>query len=474
MEERIKNKIGNASLGEANVDLTLTQKLPYLAGTFGGFTFPLVMAFLTIFWTDVARIPAGAVAAFLLVTKLWDAVNDPIIGYMADRTQTRFGRYRPWILMFLPTTVLTVLTFTVIPGASPTQQAVFSLGTYFVLVIANTCVEVPSQGVIASATTNPRARGSIQSFRMAGSYAANILTGAVFMPMVLFIAMDGQMPDAPPDMAKGFFYSILFFAVLGVPFGFWFFLGSRERVKIPVSSHTLRDSFSVLKGNKPFWLFFWAFFVYGITSGTTTSRAHYWQYLRGDAGGMAVNITAWMIGMVIGAVAFGFFVKKAQNKAHLATIGYIVGFVFTLLLTFFWLTPESSDFKVNLYHFVTALNGIGVGFGTPAMYAIMPDVTEYTQWKYKLRVTGFVVSILNCAYKFSLAFGAAAFTAVLAIQQYVPNVPQPDSIKWTMNIFANVIPAICYLIPGLMMLKWKLDVKGFRAIVDELAARSDA
>ena len=177
----------NASVAEASVKLTFAQKLPFASGALGcSFIFTAIMSFLTFFWTDIALIPATVASGFLMITKLWDAINDPIIGYLSDRTQTRFGRYRPWVLSCIPTAVLGVLTFTIIPGLGQRGQMWFSLIAYFLFVLSNTCGEVPGNGLLAAVTTDPDSRISTVAFRQCGSFIGSIVVGAMLLPMGAF------------------------------------------------------------------------------------------------------------------------------------------------------------------------------------------------------------------------------------------------------------------------------------------------
>jgi sugar (glycoside-pentoside-hexuronide) transporter len=464
------------SVEEANVMLTFFQRLPYFGGALGQcLIWTVIMSFLTFFWTDVVFIAPGIVSAFLLITKLWDAVNDPIIGYLSDRTQTRFGRYRPWNLAFIPIAVFGLLTFTVVPGLSAGGQAVFSLTMYFFYVLAYTALEVPGNGLVAATTTNFRSRGQIITFRMCGSYAASVVVGSTFLPMAISLGGMMELPDGTPvpNLARGFFFAALVLTVIALPLGLYFFLGVKERVRIPVSKHKIRASFGALKGNFPFWLYFISFFVYGITSGTTSARMYYWTYIYGDQNLMSVNITSWIGGMAIGSIIYFFIVKKVQNKGKPAVIFFILTGICNFGLFFFLMRPDVSAGALFAFHLFTFITGTAQGIAVSAMYGVLPDITEYTQWKYNFRISGFLTSVLNCSYKWSLAIGSALFIAVIGALGYVPNELQSDTVQTAINVFLHLIPAFCHAIAGLVMIGYKLDIKKLEEMRAEIATRAE-
>jgi GPH family glycoside/pentoside/hexuronide:cation symporter/probable glucitol transport protein GutA len=464
----------NVSVEEANVMLTFFQRLPYFAGALGQcFVWTVIMSFLTFFWTDIVFIAPGVVSAFLLITKLWDAVNDPIIGYLSDRTQTRFGRYRPWTLSFIPIAIFGLLTFTVIPGMSQGAQAAFSLTMYFFYVLAYTCSEVPGNGLVAATTTNFRSRGQVITFRMCGSYASSVVIGSSFLPMAISLGGMLLLPDgtAVPNLAKGFFLATLILTIISLPLGLYFFLGVKERVKIPVSKHKIRASFSALKGNVPFWLFFVSFFVYGITSGTTSARMYYWTYIYGDQNLMSVNITSWIGGMAVGSILYFFIVKKVKNKGTPAVIFFILTGICNFLLYFFVMRPDVSSGALFGFHAFTFVTGTLQGIAVSAMYGVLPDITEYTQWKYNYRISGFLTSVLNCSYKWSLAIGSALFIAVIGALGYVPNEAQSETVQTAINVFLHLIPAFCHAAAGLIMIRYKIDVTKLEEMRAEIATR---
>jgi GPH family glycoside/pentoside/hexuronide:cation symporter/probable glucitol transport protein GutA len=461
----------NASLEEANVPLKISEKLPYMYATIGACgIWGMMSGMLTFYWTDVILIPAGAVSIFMLVSKLWDAVNDPIIGYLSDRTQTKYGRYRPWMLAFIPSAITGWLAFTQFPGMSQGANQILSVVMYLLYVLFFTMCEVPGNGLVAVATTDPKSRASIYSYRMGGSNVAGILLSATTLPMIYAL---GAGSNGSPDLGRGFFWVALIFAVIAFTFGFYAFFSVRERVKIPVSKHKMAYSFAALKGNGPFWVYFVAFIIYGWTMSTGSVRMYYWTYLAENQLGTALNQSLWGIGMAVGAIAYNFIAKAVKHKGKPVVWAFIGSGVANAILALFFLTPESSGAAIFGYHAMTLIQGCINGLSITAMYGVMPDITEYTQWKYKIRISGFLTSILNCSFKFGFAFGMSAFAAMIGAFGYVPNVAQTEIVKQVINVNLHWIPCVCLIIAGLVMTRYKIDNETYYKMLHEIAERDD-
>jgi sugar (glycoside-pentoside-hexuronide) transporter len=463
-------KLANESLNEADYELKPKEKMPYLYGLLGtAFIWSMTGGMLSMYWTDVLIMSPAVVALFLLVSKLWDAFNDPIIGYMADRTQTKWGRYKPWLFSFIPASITGWLCFTKLPGLSDAANGIFSMIMYLLYVLFYTMYEVPANGLIAAATTNPTSRGSIYAYRMSGSMVTGVVLSAITLPLIFLIGHDNTRMSA-----SGCFWVALIYCIVAFPFCYIYFTGVRERVKIPVSKHKISYSFSTMKGNKPFWIFFIAFLIYGWSMASGSTRMYYWQYLAGDFGSFAPSMTMWSVGMAIGTMSYGIIVKKAKNKGRVAAFAFIGSGILHGILALFMLSPESSQTTIMAYHALTIIQGAINGLSVTAMYGVLPDITEYTQWKFNIRISGFITSLLNCSFKFGYAFGMAAFQFMLSMTGYVANSDQSPLVKTIINLNMHWLNLAVLLIAGLVMLLYKITNDEYYKMLHEIAKRDDA
>jgi Na+/melibiose symporter-like transporter len=322
--------------------------------------------------------------------------------------------------------------------------------------------------LVAAATTNPKSRGSIISYRMSGSTVTSIILGATTLPLIFYF---GGTSDHMTS--KGVFWVAFLSFLIAFPFGFMAFFQVRERVAIPVSKHKLSYSWRALKGNWPFWIFFVAFLIYGWSMASGTVRMYYWQYLAHNFIGMVPNQTLWGIGMAIGAVSYNFIVKGLNNKGKAPAIALASSGVANGILALFMLSAESSSTTILAYHVMTLIQSIANGVAITSMYGVMPDITEYTQWKYRIRISGFITSILNCSFKFGFAFGMAAFTAMLSLTGYVPNAENTDLVKQIINLNMHWLPCAVLIIAGLVMLRYKISNDEYYKMLHEIAERND-
>jgi Na+/melibiose symporter-like transporter len=236
----------------------------------------------------------------------------------------------------------------------------------------------------------------------------------------------------------------------------------------------MRYSFAAMKGNKPFWIFFIAFLIYGWSMASGSTRMYYWQYLADNFGGFAPNMTMWGIGMAVGTISYGFIIKKAKNKGRVPAIAFIVSGILHGILALFMLSPGSSQTTILAYQALTIIQGAVNGLSVTSMYGVLPDITEYTQWKFNIRISGFITSLLNCSYKFGFAFGMAAFQLMLGMSGYVPNAPQTDLVKNIINLNMHWLNLVVLVVAGLIMLKYKISNDEYYKMLHEIAERSDA
>ena len=194
------------------VKLSAKEKISYaIIDTADGFTWNFAASYLMYFYTDVFGISAAAVSLLMFISRFWDAVNDPIIGALSDRTTSRYGRYRPWVLFgAVPLAVSMALLFWVPPFASQGAKLAYAYITYAIFVLGYTVVNIPYTALAANLTQDPDERGKLAGIRIAFALVGAILSAQAGTKLVAVLAGDSM------DMAKGYFLTATVLALASV------------------------------------------------------------------------------------------------------------------------------------------------------------------------------------------------------------------------------------------------------------------
>ncbi|SEJ29439.1 MFS/sugar transport protein [Propionispira arboris] len=227
------------NIGQSKIKLSPWKKLSYATGDFANnFSWALVSSYLMFFWTDVVMIPAALCGTFMLVSKLWDAILDLVVGILADHTKSKWGHYRPWILFAcIPMLIVNVLCFTTLTGESLIIKACYSAACYFILVTLYACVNNPYSALPAALTLDGDTRSSLASYRMTAAFVATLVLSQAMLPLVNWMGQGNP--------ATGFFYAAFIFSALAFPFYLFCFFNTREVVDVPTEEfdfHKLMDA----------------------------------------------------------------------------------------------------------------------------------------------------------------------------------------------------------------------------------------
>ncbi|MCW0484727.1 MFS transporter [Gaoshiqia sediminis] len=452
--------------------LKLKEKIGYSFGDFASSMFwKLFTMFLTIFYTDVIELTPVAVGTMLLLTRIWDSVNDPMMGIISDRTHTKRGKFRPYLFwVAIPFAVIGVLTFTKF-DFGPSGKLIYAYATYTLMMMVYTAINVPYSSLMGVMTPVPAERTTLASFRFIGAFSGGIFVTATAAHLIDFFKGGGATE------AQGYQYTIMIYAVLAVLF-FWFtFAWTKERVKpARQGKSSIREDFKDLSKNRPWFIVLGAgVFALIFLSLRDGSMMYYFKYfvknqelpflgLVGWDKLASVYMTMWlgsnMLGVVLAKPVSGKFGKKRTFL-----IAMLLSAAISLLM--FWLQPG----QIAIIFLLNVLVGISAGIIMPLIWAMYADIADFSEWKTGRRATGLIFSSSSMSQKMGGALGGAITLWILAAYGFQANLEQTGygltGIKMTLSIY----PAIGALISALFILGYKLSDKFMGQVTAELEER---
>lgn len=457
--------------------LRFREKLCYgvgdLASNLYWNTFALYLLY---FYTDVFGIPAAAAGTLFLVARLLDGVIDPVVGLVADRTRTRWGKFRPYLVWIcIPFTVMGVLTFTT-PDLGQHGRLLWAYGTYVPLMILFTAFSIPYSAMLGVISPDPAERTVITSIKFVCAFTGAVVVSGSLLPMVR--ALGGGNP------ARGWQLSFVVYGVAFVGMILLTFLGTRERVQPPAIRETsVRDDLGDLVANRP-WIILAAITVTVILASNIrgTATAHYFKYYVGTQtvslplpGGprtfgflglvSSFNATG-QVCAILGMFLLPWFVKRAGKKPAL---GILLAVCALSNAAFVFLKP--GDIAAMFL-----LNWMGSVSGGPLfalVWSMYADAADYNEWRTGRRVTGLVFSASIMGTKIGGALGAAGAGWLLACVGFRPNVAATPGVRHGLVLLVSLIPAAVGAVSLALAFLYPLNESKLARIESDLRGRRE-
>ncbi|GJM64326.1 MFS transporter [Persicobacter diffluens] len=448
--------------------VSIKEKLGYASGDLASNLFwQTFMFFLPIFYSDVFGLPLVQIALLFSVSRIWDAFNDPIMGIIADRTNSRWGKFRPYLLWgAIPFGIIGVLTFST-PDLSPTGKIVYAWITYSLMMMIYTLVNIPYSALMGVLTNDEKARNSISSYRFVFAFGAGLIVTGLNDYLVEFL---GQGNDA-----MGYKLTVLVYAVLAVMLFYFTFFTTKERVKPIVAERSnVLDDLKDLSKNRPWLLLLFAgLFTIFYVSIRNGAIAYYFKYY------VEIKSVMW----------WGMEIKLAPAFMVLGSLAGIVGiFLFKGLTdrlgkrkTYLWLMGLSSFFTMSFYFFSgeqIALIFIGqllaslfMGPTSPIVWAMYADIADYSEWKTGRRATGLIFSASTFSQKFGWSLAGVVSMSLLAYFGYEANTEQSPESMEGIKLLISIIPAIGSIACVLLVWLYKVDEKTMAKVQQDLRER---
>lgn len=447
---------------DLDVKVPLISKIAYGMGDVGcNFSWMFVGNFLMIFYTDVFGIGMSAVAGLMLFSRFWDAINDPVIGSLSDKTHTRWGRYRPWLLIAAPlTAIVLMLTFWAHPDWSSTLKIVYMAVTYCILVLGYTCVNIPYGTLCGAMTQNIEERAKINTSR---SVSAMIAIGVINIVTVPLISALGNGNDKRGYLLTAVLYGCIFAAC-----HIFCFAKTKEVVAVPEKQKiSLKEQLSAVGKNKPYLIAVAGQFLFGVTLyGRNADALYYFTYVEGNQALFSTYSLCIIIPSIIGAACFAPVFRLTNNKGRAASIFSLLTGISMICMAFF----SVRETPVPFYVFSCLAQFFFSGFNT-AIYAIVPDCVEYGEWKTGLRNDGFQYAFISLGNKIGMAIGTSLLAGVLGACGYIANQQQNPVVLSVIKHSFTTVPGLLWIVTAVVLFFYRLNKKSYNKIVEEIQMR---
>lgn len=421
--------------------------------------------FLLYYYTDVWGISPAAAGTMFLVTKILDAVTDPAMGLIADRTQTRWGKYRPYLLwMAIPYALLGYLLF-LGPDLSDMGKIIFAYASYSLVMLAFTAINVPYSALLAVIHPKSEEREKATQYRFIFASLGTLTIGAMTKPLVEFLGGGDEL--------MGFRLTIILFAVLSIILFLITFATTRERVEPKRSGGSVRKDFGVLLSNVS-WIVLaisGILIVVGLIA-RISSAAFYMKYYvpSGEGAGLwwmdrtSLLITLGFVGQLFGAMLTPTFLKVFDKRQLMIFMAVLNA---SLLFGCYFVPPEWY-WSITAFH-VASIFTFGVMI--TLLFAMYTDCAEYGEWKSGVNSAGLTVSASMFSLKTGSAVGSAVPAFILAGFGFIANeVQTPEAISGIRLMF-NIVPALFFAGAGFLIVFYKLNGKTVKRIEKELSKR---
>ncbi|MCP4414101.1 MAG: MFS transporter [Gammaproteobacteria bacterium] len=446
--------------------LSIREKVGYGLGDMASnFYMGFFGLFLLYYYTDVYGISPAAAATMLLVTKVVDAISDPAMGLIADRTNTRWGKYRPYLLFAaIPYALLGYLLF-LGPELSDFGKLVFAYVSYTLVMLAYTAINVPYSALLAVISPVAEERTKATQYRFIFASIGTLCVSAFASPLVKILGDGNEL--------LGFRLTIILFAFLSIAL-FWItFAATKERIQPTRHTSSIKEDFSALMKNISWMVLVVTsiLVVIGLIA-RFASIIYYVKYNMQDDGELvflmfnrtALFTSIGLIGQLLGAMVTPSLVARFEKRHLMIMLNFL--HAATLIICYFL---PADNFALVV--FVHTIGIFTFGAVITLLFSMYTDCAEYGEWLTGKNTAGLVVSASMFSLKFGSAVGGALPGFILALFGFVANQIQTETALEGIQLMFNLLPAIFFMLAGLVMFLYKIDKKLLHQVETELQER---
>jgi GPH family glycoside/pentoside/hexuronide:cation symporter len=392
-----------------------------------------IASFLAVFYTDVFGIPAAAAGTMFLVTKVVDAITDPIMGAVADRTRTRWGKFRPYLIFAgAPMAGAAVITFST-PELSDSGKLIYAYITYSLMMLCYTVLSTPYSSLSGVITAHPQERNTLISFRFIAAFAGTTLVNKFTLPLVEYLGAG--------DEALGWQFTMALYGLIaGIAFAITFF-STRERIAPPPQQNTSPWSdINDLLNNRPWLILIGLAIVIMMTITLRGGSSYYYlKYYLARPELISDYLFVQGIALGVGAAMTPLLTRFIDKTKLLMLLMSVVGL---LSIAMYFVPPD----QVSMIFALNVLICLALGPKSPLAWSMYADSADYTEWKTGRRATGMTFSAATFAQKLGGALGAAVMLWGLAGIGYVAKEAQSDASQTGIALLHTVVPGVIALL----------------------------
>lgn len=493
-------KVTGISTSNTLQKLSVLEKIGYSLGDFAAnLIFQALLTFLAFFYTDVYKIPAGTASIIIFIGGFIGAFFNIIMGVIADRTKTRWGKFRPWILWTaLPFGVGAVLTF-LTPDFGENGKIIYTLLTYFFLVLIYSANNLPYVALSGVLTGDMKERNSLSSYRFVAVLIAQFIIQSLLLPLVLILGHG--------DKAVGFKNTIIIFSIVGIICFLITFFTTKERI-VPVKNeeYPIKQDFLDLTRNGPWlvmllvtilvfitlslkggmYVFYFKYYLDPIAQNAFLSDIGFTTFVRHlnneltamglvnlqwpkDASTSAFSLfnAGGNLFMIFG-VLFSKLLADYFGKRNIYISFIFLSAITLLLFNFYGRTAITIVFLTQLLH------GFIYGVTIPLLWTMIADVADYSEWKNHRRATATVFSAMLVGLKIGISIGGGLGAAFLSKYGYVAEeANQVPAAVEGIKLCVSIYPGFIFIISAVMLCFYKIDKKMEVQIENDLRERRE-
>jgi GPH family glycoside/pentoside/hexuronide:cation symporter len=445
-----------------NGRLSVKEKVGYgLGDTASHFVWDMVGFWILIFYTDTFGISAAAAGTIMLIARFWDMASDPLMGVISDRTRTKWGKFRPYIIWIaLPYGVLAVLAFST-PDLGQTGKVIYAGVTYLLLMTAYTAINLPYSSLGAVMTSDSYERTSLNTYRFICAFIGQLIVSGLALTLANRFGQG--------DTARGYQLTVALFAVISSVLFIITFLTTKERIQPPrAQQDSLKQDFTILLRNRP-WIILAtvgiiSFIMFALQN---LSMAFYFKYYVGREESVQLF-------NVVGSVAL--IVALPLSKPLAQRFGKKNVFIGSSILsgTFFSLLYLPGAENVGALYTLNVLGKMAYAPAVPLLWTMIADAADYGEWTSGRRATGLFFSAATFAQKGGWGIGGALAGWLLAAFGYVEQAAEQTALAITgIKLLISVFPGLLYISCAFALIFYTIDAATCDTMKRELDERRE-